>query len=399
MAKGNRKYFLTPKIDTLNSLKIIDLFNEYEPILINKTFFNHQNKVGFIPTFILDSNVVGNLKRFCENKLLNAKDLQIKNDLQKFLTYISESSIQHSNGVIRIYDVNPILYLLECMINNVDEEIIIDNLVYIIKIQTMDYKKFLDTGIIEKDPKLKEIYLNEYSTYDIRKIAEYNFHKIKQEDKIISDYKDGLNITYILLLKITQIFLYYTDKSLLDKITELRNFFNTSLGIFSIRELNVALYFFTNNIGSFLPTNKKDCNKILKIIYNSSIDISLLRITEIMISKINKIDFDTYSCVLAYPVTFEKSISIIGSNLFFENQIIIENEFYTLFKIDYNYLKISDIDLDKLYKEIYENDFSEERVEKRNEKRQHRKIMREKINYLIQDTEMSIKQYYNNKSI
>jgi len=395
MVKGNRKYILTPKIETLNSLKIIDIFNGYETILVNKTFFNNQNKIGFIPTFVLDSNVVGNLKRFNEKKLLQTQDLIIKDDLEKFLTYLSKSSIQFANGIDRIYDVNPILYILECMINNVAEEIIINNLAYIIQIQTMNYKKFLDTGVIEKEPRLKETYLKEYSTFDINKIAEYNFKKIKQENKIVLDYKNSLNITYILLLKIAQISLYYTKKSLSYKIQELRDFFNTSLGIFSIRELNVALYFFTNDIGSFIPTNKKDYNEILKIIYNSSIDINLLRMSEIMISKINH-DNDVYSCVLAYPVTFEKSISIIGSNLFFENQIIFENEFYTLFKINYNHLKISENDLDKLYKEIFENDFSEIIMEERYNKRQDRDILKEKINYLIQDTEMSIKQYYTN---
>jgi hypothetical protein len=395
MVKGNRKYFLTPQIKRLKKLNVIDLFNQYETILVNKTFFNNQNKVGFIPTFILDSNVVGNLKRFKENKLITTDDLIIKEDLQTFLTYLSKSSIEHSNGIDRIYDVNPIFYVLECIINNVPEEIIIDNLISIIQIQTMNYRKYLAMGIIEKDPNLKDAYLKEYSTFDIKKIAQYNFYRIKQENIIINEYKEGLNITYILLLKIAQISLYYTKKPLLEKIHELRNFFNESLGIFSIRELNVALYFFTNNIGGFIPTNKKNCDDVLKIIYNSSIDISLLRISEIMISKISQID-DIYSCVLAYPVTFEKSISTISSNLFFENQIIFENEFYTLFNIDYNNLKISNANLNKLYKEISENDFSEETIEKRNKKRQNRSVIREKINYLIQDTEISIKQYYNN---
>jgi len=395
IVKGTRKYFLTPKIKTLSSLKIIDIFNEYETILVNKEIFKSQNKLAFIPTFILDSNVVGNIQRFSEKKLTHTKDSIIKDDLIKFLTYLSKSSIEHANGIDRVYDVNPILYILECMINNVDEKIIIDNLIYIIQIQTMNYKKFLATGIIEKDPELKETYFKEYSTFDMKKIAKYNFYKMKQEKKMILDYKDSINITYVLLLKIAQISLYYTKKPLLEKIKELRNFFNTSLGIFSIRELNVALYFFTNNIGSFIPTNKKDSNEVLKIIYNSSIDISLLRFSEIMISNINKVD-DIYSCVLAYPVTFEKSISIIGSNLLFENQIIFENEFYTLFNINYSHLKISDIDLDKLYKEISENDFSEMTIKRRSKKRQHINIIKEKINYLIQDTEMSIKQYYYN---
>ena len=397
MVKGNREYFLSPKIKELKKLNVIDIFHGYETVLVNKSFFNNQNKVGFIPTFILDSNVVGNLKRFTKKQLLQEKDLIINDDLNKFLIYLSKSSIQYSNGIDRIYDVNPILYIIECMLNNVNEEIIIDNLKYIIQIQTMNYKKFLDTGVIEQEEKLKETYLKEYATYDIEKIAKYNFNRIKHENKIINDYKNGLNITYLLLLKIAQISLYYTKKSLLFKLTELRNFFNISLGIFSIRELNVALHFFTNTIGSFIPTNKQNYYEILRIIYNSSIDVSLLRFSEIMISRINHID-DIYSCVIAYPVTFEKSIGIIGSNLSFENQIIFKNEFYTLFNINYSHLNISNTDLDKLYKEISENDFSDLIMAERYEKRKDSNIIKEKINYLIQDTEMSIKQYYYNKS-
>ena len=142
MVKGNREYFLSPKIKELKKLNVIDIFNGYETVLVNKIFFNNQNKVGFIPTFILDSNVVGNLKRFTKKQLLQEKDLIINDDLNKFLIYLSKSSIQHSNGIDRIYDVNPILYIIECMLNNVNEEIIIDNLKYIIQIQTMNYKKF-----------------------------------------------------------------------------------------------------------------------------------------------------------------------------------------------------------------------------------------------------------------
>lgn len=391
---SNRDYILAPQRRKFGQISIIDFFDKKEPVLIDQEFVsNGFAKVILSPVFVLDSNVVGAIHGFM-TKSDSISNL-LKNDVKEFINSLIldkdhqiYKSISFSNVNERFYDINPFFYVMECILKNSHSSHVIDCLKSIITLQMLDYKTFKESNgtIIRKDPILENESFRRYGSFDIDIIAEMQYNYFLSDKKSIQEYKYTVSYIYLLLLKIAQINLYERDKTPLEKINLVKEYFCNSIGAFSAREIAISIYYFNNNIGSFIPIKKDNIDEIFKVIYNSAIDISLLRMTEFFLhlGKRDKINN------LVYPVTIEKHLINIGNANKFKSQYSIkENKFFTVFESDMTMIEKS-----KDYEKILDNSkyFNEEAFLERFKKDI---LSPEYIEKEIKDIELSIYQYKN----
>lgn len=372
---SNKDYILSPKEKQFGKINIIDFFGGKEPVFIDKKFMtSKQSLIIMLPTFVLDSNVVGALHGFITNSS------SIKEELKGNAKSFIDSLILNKED--RFYDISPIFYILECILKNVDSSYVIDCLKSIIKIQMLDYKIFKESQgkLIKKDLSLEKEYLLEHGTFDIDIIANKVYKSFITDKKSIVSYKSMVNYIYMLLLKIAQVNLYENSRTPLEKINIIKDFYTKEIGAFSAREILISIYYLNNNIGSFIPINKKNINEILKGIYNSAIDISLLRMTEFFLhlgdrDKINN---------LMYPVTIETHLIKIGNACNFKSLYSIGDKFFTTFEANMTMIERS-----KDYEKILDNSkyFKEESFLKRFSKDL---LKPEIIENKIRDIELSI---------
>lgn len=371
---SEQKFLLSPRKKQFGRIHIIDVFNEREPYLLDQDFFQNERAiVGFLPTFVLDSNVVGTINLLMNDQI---EDEKYKNEIYDFI----DNMIVDENA--RIYDINPIFYVLECILKDIDESYIINSLASIIMLQALDYKKFKQYRMLEKDINLEQIYLQQYGTFDLQEVAKKKFYSIKKDTLQIKNFKKSVDLTYLLLLKIAQISIYETSKSPIEKINLIKDFFVNKIEIFSAREIIISIYYMHNNIGGFIPTKQNDAEKVLKVIYNSALDVSLLRFSEILLNE-GKRKLTT----LAFPVTIEKHLISIGNQLTLSTLISLGHQFYSMFENDLSMIKNAK-EFDKLIDNF--EYFSEDKFLKRFEER--KLLTTEQIEILITDIEWSIKQ-------
>lgn len=390
--KSNRDFIFAPQRQKFGQINIIDFFDKKEPCLIDQEFISNGSAIVLMqPVLVLDSNVVGAIHGFMTQS--NSISESLKKDVKEFIysLILDENHKIYKNIPFRsinqrFYDINPFFYIMECLLKNSTPPSVIDCLKSILMLQMLDYKEFKESKgtIIKKDLSLKEEAIHRYGTFDIDLIAEKQYKSFLSDKKNILEYKYMINYLYLLLLKIAQINLYEENKTPLEKINLTKEYFTKNIGIFSAREIIIAKYYFNNNIGSFIPIKKNDINEVFKVIYNSAIDISLLRMTEFFLhlgsrEKINN---------LVYPVTIEKHLITIGNAQKFKSQYSIkENKFYTLFESDMKMIEKS-----KDYEKILDNSkyFNEEAFLERFKKDI---LSPEHVEKEIKDIELSIYQY------
>jgi len=374
---STRKFLLSPKVKQFNRLNIIDIFDGYEPYLIDRDYFEKGiNQVGLLPTFVLDSNVVGSL-----HQLFNKKNIN-ESDKKSLLNFIDNLIID--DGSNRFYDINPIFYILECLLKDVADNYIIDNLASIILLQSLDLKAFKKNNMnFQKDMSLENEYLSKYGTFNLNEVSRIMFKSIKSTKQEIQSFKKSVDLTYLFLLKIAQIDIYETKLTVLQKIKTVKKFYLDSIGVFSAREINIAIYYFHSTIGGFIPTKQKTYKVVLETIYNSALDISLLRFTETMLSQGKR-----ELTAIVYPVTFEQHVSKIGQDLTLSMQSVLKSgEFYSLFKTTLSLIEKSK-DLNNIINDT--NGLSEHDIIERFNTRS--KLNNLLIEQLIKDIELSIMQ-------
>ncbi len=398
--KSNKDFILSPQQKKFGQINIIDFFDKKEPVLIDQEFVtNGFAEVMILPVFMLDSNVVGAIHGFMTKSDLISSSL--KNDVKEFINSLIldkdhqiYKSMSFSNENVRFYDINPFFYVMECLLKNSNPSNVIDCLKSIITLQMLDYKIFKESNgtIIRKDPILEKESFHKYGSFDIDIIAEKQYKDFLSDKKSIQEYKYTVNYIYLLLLKIAQINIYEKDKTPLKKVNLVKEHFSNSIGAFSAREILISIYYFNNNIGSFIPVQKDNIDEIFKVIYNSAIDISLLRMTEFFLhlGKRDKINN------LVYPVTIEKHLINIGNANKFKSQYSIkENKFFTVFESDMKMVEKSKDFVNLLDNSKY---FNEEAFLERFKKDI---LSPEYVEKEIKDIELSIyqyKYYLNNKN-
>lgn len=355
-------------------IKAIDIFKGYEPYLLDNDFFTYDRvPIIFKPILLLDSNIVGQIHHVFKSKKVNE-------EYREEIYFLIESIILDES--VRIFDINPIFYVLESLLKNLPEKNILENLMSIILLQSLDYKEFKHNKIIQIDPIFNQVYADEYNTHNLEEIAQIRLNEIKADVQKIHTYKNIVNIIYLLLLKIAQINIYEKNKPAHYRINSVKSFCIDTLGIFSAREINIATYYMNNNVTGFIPTEKKNSDEILQIIFNSALDISLLKWSEIMLSKSSR-----ESAQVVYPVTREKHLITLGEQMTLSMMLVLKNEFYTFFESDISAL----LDAKDIEKSLDNTSYFEEEAflsRFLNKKR----LTPEKIENMIRDIELSIHQ-------
>lgn len=371
---SEKPFLLTLQKNQFGKITVIDIFNGNEPFLLDADFFKYERvPIIFRPVLLLDSNIVGQLHHVFKSNKINE---EYKDEIYALI----ESIIL--DETVKIYDINPIFYILESLLKSLPEKNILENLESILLLQSLDYKEFLHNRKIQKDQIFDEIYNDVYKTCDLAEIAKIKLAEIKNDMQKIHQYRKMVNITHLLLLKIAQINIYEKNKPAHYRINSVKSFCVDILGIFSAREISIATYYMNNNIAGFIPTEKKNSDEILQIIFNSALDISLLRWSEIMLSKSCR-----ESVQVVYAVTREKHLISLGEQMTLSMMLVLENEFYTFFENDIS--MIAEVkDLEKSLDNV--RFFEEEVFLSRFENRKY--LLPEKIESMIRDIELSIRQ-------
>lgn len=386
--RSKRNFLLAPERKQFGQINIIDFFDKKEAILIDQEFLDNGSAgVMMLPVLVLDSNVVGALHSFVTNG--NAISESLKQDVKEFINSLildkNHKVYEHNHDIDdnqRFYDLNPFFYVMECMLKDSTPSSVIDCLKSVLSVQMLDHKSFKESNgtVIKKDLLLEQEAIERHGTFDINIIAEKIYESFINDKKSIRDFKSTVNYIYLLLLKIGQINLYEELKTPAQKLNIVKEYFTKYMGAFSAREIHIAMYYFTNKIGSFIPTGKQNTNDVLKIIYNSAIDVCLLRMPEFMLHIGNRREVNQ----LAYPVTIEKHLITIGNANTFQSLYSLGDKIYTMFRSD-----ATSIEKSKDFEKMIDNSkyFNEESFLKRFS---NNLLDPEEVENKIRDIELSI---------
>jgi hypothetical protein len=146
-------------------ISIIDIFDGRQPYLLNssccKSFEKKQKHyVNYIPTVILDSQMLTYIRKYFDNSL-NKNQKQCIHQLLKFL-------IKKGNKINPNYgfDLNPTFYFIESLAKNEDINEVYkyanDTAIAVLRLHTMDEQAFLEDGCITPDWQKVELYKERY---------------------------------------------------------------------------------------------------------------------------------------------------------------------------------------------------------------------------------------------
>lgn len=294
---------------------LIDIYRGKEPYLLDVDFVtNNSGHVNFLNTLILDSNAAGSI-----NLMFNGK--HSNNEIELLVCSIANT---HEKLKKKIFDINSTFYILESKVKNATKDHVLNNIKSILTVQHMDVFQFNRTGKIKLDLSQSWSLEKVHNTSCVEEISQkiYDSYTEKQ----VLSYGNSVRIIYSILIELTLI--YKSNKNGDIFLSRFLDFLQNELGIFSLREIILGIAFIENIFNRLLPLNKTNPHKLLKEIYNTSWDISLLRAPELLLGE------GTRALThMGYVVTLEKEL-INYSKLF--NFIFLfsaYNEFNTNFKI------------------------------------------------------------------
>jgi hypothetical protein len=257
--------------DDLFGIDIIHQFGGVQPILLNYDALTKEISIQFRPTAVMDSNVVNYLHQFVSPKTI--MDSRRRNAIIDFLRFV----------VARPLDYNPFFYFIEGATKSREETM----LGYagavsesILRLHTMDEKRFLSTGDIVSDQERLALYAKEYGATTIEEIAPRYARAMTHLDPHM-EVLSGL--AYAALLKMGLIH-QSGRRGTLAKYYEMLSFMQDTLDIAMGPERILALGYFAGQYDSFIPLHRgANPDRLLKRLRTSAWDVLLLRLPALLL--------------------------------------------------------------------------------------------------------------------
>lgn len=292
--------FLPGTVDFGNEdlgISIIDQFSGKQPLLMSRHTLHGESKIGFLPTILLDSNIVSCLHEYRTKPVFRKSEIgqSVRKLLEKFI----------ETG----YDYNPVFYFAEAVAKNDLDTLwpyAKEMAATIFTLHSMDEAHFLETDEITHNEEAVSHYLDRFGVSDFSKVPEaFLNHAFCSADH--SDLKSTCDGIYAVLLKM--ILIHLTSRvSIIGKLEQLKSFLDDELGVQMAREFLIAADYFSGNCDRFIPLKKQSKWKEHRPkLMASAWDILLLRIPELLLSQ-----GDHNEVALGYICTAEKALRVIS---------------------------------------------------------------------------------------
>ncbi|EQB8916857.1 hypothetical protein ACYVL9_002692 [Vibrio fluvialis] len=295
---------------------IIDQFQGKRPIVLNREYVVEKKplEVRIVQTLVLDSHVVDALHRYVSGKGKIDEDTRIVT--RDFLVHVSELNCDYS----------PLFYLAENWAKSSKEQFVktsSEKLSSILKLHCMDERAFIDRNEIIYKPDSVEHYCELYGAQDLDSCG-LNWALSYAENAWFEEWGNLTKLSYACLLKMVLIHFMkpgFSPENILDKYHEFETFLLNELDLMLGRELNLALYYFSNFAGKFIsvqPNMKTE--KAKKNLKSTAWDLLLLRLPEFLLAPTHLPELNT-----AYVVTSEDKLLSVGDmfsleTIFYENK-------------------------------------------------------------------------------
>ena len=263
-----------------------------------------QIHVGFIPTIILDSQIIDYLDRYLNKPNRNSAEYNATRQLLKFV-------------VEKNYDYNPFFYVLEAVITNGKEgarPYVTRLAKTILQFHTMDETVFLEEDRITRDRKRCKEYAHQYrlncidSNFftDIANLwTDAMFSNI---GKLANLVQEILDYSYAVLLKMALVHKGSKHK-VVKKMQSFSDFLERELNLALGRELAIAAYYFSNRLPPRFVTIESNMafEEVRRKMRSTTRDLLLLRMPEILL--LNGTEKET---VLGFVCSADKAIRALG---------------------------------------------------------------------------------------
>ena len=285
---------------------IIDQFQGKRPVLLNRKFIVEEQNINIqiVPGLILDSHIVDMLHRYVV--YANDLDQETRKVVRSFLIHVSKINC----------DYNPVFYLTENWAKSSEKMFLktsSEKMSSLLKLHCMREDAFIDKNeIIYKKDALEHY----YSLYCSNSLDECGYLRAKKfiESERPKIYTNLVNLSYACLLKMVLINFANSKtrpENILNKYSEFIKYLIDEIGLVLGRELNLALYYFSNLTGKFIGVQASmTLSKAIKSLKSTAWDLLLLRLPEFLLTPSSLPELNT-----AYVVTSEKKLLEIG-NLF-----------------------------------------------------------------------------------
>lgn len=293
---------------------VIDQFQGKRPSVLNKEFLvdKKELQLNFVQTLILDSHIIDGLHRFVSGKGKLDEDLRFV--IMEFLKHVSRVRCDYS----------PIFYLVENFAKSPVEQFVktsSEKLCSLLKLHCMDEEVFVENSRIELKNDALEYYYNLYGVSDLDGCA-VSWVESFLATGGLGYYENLTKISYACLLKM--VLLHFMDpkvnqENILRKSDEFKFFLCEELKVIPAREVNLALYYFSNLAGRFVNVQPNmNIDKAVKSLKATAWDLLLLRLPEFLLTPSSLPEVNT-----AYVVTSEEKLLSIG------NMFNVESVFYS----------------------------------------------------------------------
>ncbi|SIQ70293.1 hypothetical protein SAMN05880558_10513 [Aeromonas sp. RU39B] len=356
---------------------IIDQFNGKRPIIFNKDFFDKKKlELNIYQTLVLDSHIVDILHRYVSG--IGKLDDNSKLVTRDFLVHVSSLNC----------DYNPVFYLTENFSKSSKEQFIKTSsgkLSSILKLHCMDEQEYINNNVIKYKKESVEHYCDKYKSVDLDNCGIAWANEFA-ENHHNNDYREITRLSYACLLKMVLIQFMYpkmSQENIIKKYYEFERFLIEDLNIILARELNLALYYFSNFAGKFVSVQPNmDVEGAKRALLSTAWDLLLLRIPEILLSPTHLPELN-----LSYIVTSEAKLLDIG-DMFNISTVMYKDKKSPAFPIlSFNVKKfekvISEVNLDELNK--HGQTLAISRITKA-----PKHISTQSVNWLIADLELQL---------
>ena len=227
--------------------------------------------IPFRPSVILDSNIVSYLNQFVIKR--QALQPARRRVIERFLKFVI------GNGL----DFNPFFYYIEGVLENKQPShaSYLSSSESMLRLHTMDGQYFLSCGEIRIDPRLLDLYKQEYGADAIPQMAE----KFTRNMIAPSDFRIEwiVKLTYAAIMK-TALIHKNSKREILGKYSELQDFMENTFNIALGRERIMAIEYFAGGFDDAIPVQRgANPERALARLRSTARDLLLLYLPEIML--------------------------------------------------------------------------------------------------------------------
>jgi hypothetical protein len=282
---------------------IVDQFQGKRPAVLNKEFVIDRKELQFyvVHTLILDSHIVDALHRFISGK--GQLDVDSRAVTIDFLKHVSKLNCDYS----------PMFYLAENMAKSSTAQFLktsSEKLASLLRLHCMDETSFVENEEIKYKRESLEHYYALYSASNLDDCGA-NWAKSLIDSDELKYYIGLTKVSYVCLLKMVLIHFMnpsINEKNILSKNQEFEKFLTSELNILLAREVNLALYYFSNFAGKFVNVQPNmSYAKAVKNLKATAWDLLLLRLPEFLLTPSNLPEINT-----AYIVSSEEKLLSVG---------------------------------------------------------------------------------------